>query len=120
MAKIDGSDGNDHLADKDTGSADVIAARKGDDFIFTHSGEDEVFGGAGDDFLEAHNFEDFRFDGGFGRDGIDFQIKFGCDFKINEIDSDRTVIRIIDAETHEVVQRIVLINVEDISWYSVG
>lgn len=114
-------DGNDVIYDTDrTQDDDFYSGQAGDDFIFTNGGNDTIKGGTGADEVEAHNYQDFTFDGGFGNDSIRFQVLFGHSVDFNYPTDDKTVIKVIDDLTGDVVQKIVLESVENISWYMIG
>jgi Ca2+-binding RTX toxin-like protein len=114
-------DGDDVIQDNGRSyDHDFYSGQEGDDFIFTHGGNDVLKGGTGSDTVEAHNQQDFTFDGGFGNDSIDFQVLIGHSVDFSYPDADKTVVKIIDDVTDDVVQKIVLTDVENITWYMVG
>lgn len=114
-------DGDDVIDDTyRTQDHDFYSGQAGDDFIFTNGGNDEIKGGTGDDTVEASNFQDFTFDGGFGNDTLDFQVRMGFSTNFSYPTADKTVIKITDDTTDEVVQKIVLVDVENVTWWMIG
>lgn len=96
----------------------VINGTDQNDVLYVVDGVTDVFGRKGDDFIVCDTSDDFKVDGGFGFDTFEFQLFIGQDVTFNETDNDRTVIKIF--ESGEQVQKIVLVDVEQIDWFMVG
>lgn len=90
-----------------------------DDYFVISSCVESVSGRKGDDFFVLDSRRDVRVDGGFGFDSFDFQALIGQTVTFNEID-DKTVIKIFDDATNDQIQKIVLLDVENITWSMIG
>ncbi|MDO6965793.1 hypothetical protein [Rhizobium alvei] len=70
--------GDDWLGDigkrPDRPTADIYHGGAGDDFIFTYSGKDKVFGDSGNDTLVANTSSSFSYDGGEGFDVLELKV----------------------------------------------
>lgn len=89
-----------------------------DDFLIVNTGTTDVFARGGDDVIRSNTADDVKVDGGNGFDIFEFQLFAGQNFTMNETDADRTVIKIF--EDGEQVQKIVLLDVEQIDWWMVA
>jgi len=85
-----------------------------DDFIFVFDQFGQVTARKGDDRIQFASADDVRVDGGFGHDEFDFYYLSNQRMTLNEINDDKTVIKIRDLDGD--VQKIVLIDVEEITW----
>lgn len=97
----------------------VLNGTKVDDFFIVADGYDLINGRKGDDRFVSDTLGDFKVDGGFGFDAFDFQALLDQSVMLNEI-KDKTVIKIFDDATDERIQKIVLIDIEDITWSLIG
>jgi hypothetical protein len=88
------------------------------DVIEIIPGMTDVFGRKGDDRFIMEARDDVRIDGGFGHDTFEFQLFGGQTFTITETSDDRSVVKLY--EDGEQVQKIVLLDVEQVDWFMVG
>lgn len=89
-----------------------------DDIIMVISGACDYYGRKGDDHFILATTDDVRIDGGFGHDVFEFQLLIDQTATFSETSDDRTVIKIFEDGVQ--VQKIVLLDVEQIDWFMVG
>lgn len=88
------------------------------DLMHVITGVTDVFGRKGDDFIILESTGDVRIDGGFGYDIFEFQVLIDQTVTFNDTFDDKTVIKIFEDGVQ--VQKIVLLDVEQIDWFMVG
>lgn len=114
-------DGNDTINDSGrTYDDDFYSGQGGDDLIFTNGGNDEIKGGTGNDSVSSWNIQDFSFDGGFGNDSIEFFVPENHGFDFTYPTEDKTVIKIFDNDTHDVLYKVTTWDVENFTLFGVG
>lgn len=89
-----------------------------DDFIIVKSGTDHVFALGGDDVIRSSAVKDFKVDGGGGFDIFEFQLFEGQTLSSRDVNDEKTVVKIFDDGIQ--VQKIVIVDVEQIDWFMVG
>lgn len=99
----------------------TINGTENDDFIFAFEGVGEVNARKGDDHIYLDSdYHDIIVDGGFGFDTFEFQTTDLQTVTFNQIDEEKTVIKVFDAETGNQMQKIVLLDIEQIDWSMIG
>lgn len=89
-----------------------------DDVIAITTGACDYFGRKGEDHFILETHADVRVDGGFGHDVFEFHTSIDQTVTFGHTSDDRTVIKVFDCGCQ--VQKIVLLDVEQIDWFMVG
>ena len=98
----------------------IYNGTSGNDYIVIENQFDQVNGRAGDDRFVFESENDCVIDGGFGFDVFEMQLFSYQDVVFNEINSEKTIIKVYDAETDDLIQKIVLWDIEQIDVFAVG
>ena len=77
-------------------------------------------GRRGDDHFLFQSDNDCTIDGGFGFDVFEYQIHADVEVKFHEINDDKSVIKMFDADTGERLHKIVLFDIEQIDAFAIG
>lgn len=114
-------DGDDVIEDSGRSyDNDFYFGQGGDDLIFIHGGNDTIKGGTGNDRVNSGSTQDFSFDGGFGNDTLEFFMPEYHSYSFSYPDTDKTVIKVYNTETLDVLYKIVTWDVENFEIYGVG
>lgn len=100
-------------------TSDFRHGTRGDDYFLIDVGGASS-GLRGDDHFTLDTGRSVVVDGGFGHDTFEFQAFIGQSVVFNEIDSEKTVIKIFDDVTGDRLQKMALLDVEQIDWFMNG